>query len=199
MTNTKRGWSCHVLWLLTLATLSASSAAAQSPPSDADVFTALRADVHTLVTDLAAQRDAVGGWPAAIDDAYANVQQLETQLGSASSAGDAKLFRKRYRNLMRVAARITRWLANKLDPSGDQVPLADRLDAVLERLSSRVEVIKQVASKAGVTLTMQPVDQARAQVESARTSGTQAQLRAAVKNLRDAIDGLQNSLPDPDN
>ena len=199
MTRARAIRSYCMLWLLGLAPLfCVAPAAAQTMSSDAAAAAALASDVQSLVTSLAGQRDGLGGWPSRIDDAYTTVLQLQAQLEAARNDGDAKTFRKRYRALMRVAARITRWLANQYDPASDQVPSSDKIDAVVERISSRLELITQVAGRAGVTLDLRAADRARAQLTAARNGGTPAQLRAAVRALRDAADALQDALPDPE-
>jgi hypothetical protein len=104
--------------------------------------------------------------------------------------------RKRYRACMRIAARISRWLVFQYDSAADQVPARDKVDAIVVRLSTRLSLIAQVVSQAGITVDLTAANTARAQVDSARASGTDAQLRTAVRALRDAIDTLQDSLPD---
>ena len=171
----------------------------QPAPSDMQVATVLVGEVHTLVTDLAAQRDALGGWPAAVSGAYSQLQQLESQLETARAAGDARMFRRGYRAAMRVSARISRWLSNQYDASNEQVPSRERADAIAARLSSRVNTLSQLGSQAGVTLNLSAVNAARAQFESVRASGTNAELRATLRALRDAVDSLQDAIPDPEN
>lgn len=99
---------------------------------------------------------------------------------------------------MRVGARITRWLVNQYDTANEQVPSLERADAIAERLSTRVTKLSQLASQAGITLDLAAVNAGRAQFESVRPNGTNAQLRTALRAYRDAVDGLQDSMPDPE-
>ncbi|MEY4577766.1 MAG: hypothetical protein RL701_2469 [Pseudomonadota bacterium] len=144
---------------------------AQASPEAAQVAAALQSDVHTIVIDLAAQRDAIGGWPTRIGDVYANLVALEAQLANAQSAGDAVLFRRRYRACMLVAARITRWLAYQYSPDSDQVAARDKVPAIVARLSERVTVLTNVARQVGVEPVLTQVSTARAQVDAALANG----------------------------
>ena len=81
----------------------------------------------------------------------------------------------------------------------EQVPSRERADAIAARLSSRVNTLSQLGSQAGVTLNLSAVNAARAQFESVRASGTNAELRATLRALRDAVDSLQDAIPDPEN
>lgn len=193
-------WRAALCSLIAMALLcAAASASAQStPPSAAATASALAADADGIITDFASQRDALGGWPNQVRDAYAALVQLRSQLEAARTASDAPVFRRRYRAFMRLAARITRWLASQYDPVADQVPSRDKVTAIVARLTSRLVVIAQVANQAGVTPNLTAANTALAQVESALANGTDAQLRMAVRALRDAIDAVQDALPDPE-
>jgi methionyl-tRNA synthetase len=181
-----------------MLTIAAGQSWAQQPPTDAQVATVLVGEVQALVTDLATQRDAIGGWPATVSTAYDRLRQLESQLETARAAGDARAFRRAYRAAMRVASRISRWLANQYDAANEEVPSRERADAIAARLSTRVSALSQIASQAGVTLDLSAVDAAWMQFESVRANGTNAQLRMALRAWRDAIDDLQAAVPDPE-
>jgi hypothetical protein len=170
---------------------------AQATPTNAQVADTLAAEVHRMLAEFAAQRDALGGWPTRVTDGYAALTQLESDLLAARAAGDAQMFRRKYRAFMRGAARLTRWLVFQFEPEADQAPARDRAPAVLSRLGERLALVTQLASAAGVTLDLTEVNAARTQAQTALASGTDAQLRAAVRRVRDAIDALQDSTPDP--
>lgn len=193
-----RSTAVLAVYCLLLAGSLPSGSQAQQPPTNAEVAATLVGEVHTLVMDLATQRDAIGGWPAAVGSVYDQLRQLESQLEAARTAGDARAFRRTYRAAMRVASRITRWLANQYDASNEQVPSLERADAIAERLSSRVTKLSQLASQAGIALDLTAVTSARAQFESVRANGTNAQVRMALRAFRDAVDSLQDSMPDPE-
>lgn len=191
--------STLALCCLLVVGMAPSLSYAQQPPTNAEVAATLLGEVHTLVMDLATQRDALGGWPAVVSNAYDRLTQLEADLEAARNAGDARAFRRGYRAAMRVAARITRWLVNQYDASNEQVPSLERADAIAERLSARVTKLSELASQAGIVLDLTGVNAARSQFESARANGTNAQIRMALRAFRDAIDSLQDSMPDPEN
>lgn len=174
------------------------SALAQSGPSASAAAAALAGDAHGFLDDLASQRDAIGGWPTNVQANFTSLTQMVSDLDAAVSANDRTLVRKRYQGCVRLAARISRWLVNHYDPANDQAPSADRVDAVISRLTDRLALIQQLANKAQVTLNLNAVNTARQQVDAARGMGM-AQLGTAVRSLRDAIDNLQDSLPDPTN
>jgi len=69
---------------------------------------------------------------------------------------------------------------------------------VITRLTERLELIKTLAGRAQVTLDLNAVNAARQQVDAARSLGA-AQMIAALRALRDAVDNLQDSLPEPTN
>jgi len=177
----------------------ASTGVAQAAPvTDSAAAVALSAHVHGFVNDLAAQRDAIGGWPNAVQTVFNALSQVATDLDAAVAAGDRPLVRRRYQRCVRLGARISRWLANYFDPTNDQLPPADRIDAVITRLTERLELIKTLAGRAQVTLDLNAVNAARQQVDAARSLGA-AQMIAALRALRDAVDNLQDSLPEPTN
>ncbi|HET8936734.1 MAG TPA: hypothetical protein VFN67_24995 [Polyangiales bacterium] len=151
-----------------------------------------------MVDSLAVQRDALGTWPATVSDAYAQLQQLETELQAARQAGEPIQFRRKYRACLRLAARITRWLANRYAPEGDELPARDRVSGLLGRLSDRLALLTQLAAGVGVTLDVTEANTARTEAQSALDTGTAVQLRAAVRRYRNALDALQDQLPDPE-
>jgi hypothetical protein len=194
---------CAVVGIAAACALSttalAPSAHAQSNPTNAQVADTLSAEVHRMLMEFAAQRDALGGWPTRVNDGFTALTQLETELLAARSAGDPQTFRRKYRAFMRGAARLTRWLVFQYEPEADQVPARDRATVVLSRLGERLTLVTQLATSAGVTLDLTEANAARSQAQTALASGTDAQLRAAVRRFRDAIDALQDNTPDPTN
>lgn len=198
----KNSCLCTTMWLVAtffVATAVGVRASAQSAPvSDGAAAAALSAHVHGFVHDLATQRDALGGWPNAVQTVFDALSQLATELDAAVAAGDRPLVRRRYQRCVRLGARISRWLANQYDPSNDQLPPAERVDAVIARLTERLELIKTLAARAQVTLDLNAVNAARQQVDNARGGGA-AQMIAALRALRDAIGTLQDALPEPTN
>jgi hypothetical protein len=194
-------WWGRVLrgFVLVLASATAPTIAQDTQPNSATVANALAADIHTLTTEFLAQRDAVGGWPARVQTIYDRLSQGETLLQNALSAGNWMQVRRRYQECLRVAAPISRWLSNRLEPANEEVPPRERVDAVIERLSARLALIRDVAARNNVVLNVTEAQAARQQLERARANGTDAQLRAAARALRDAIDTLQDVIPDPEN
>jgi len=170
---------------------------AQPAPTEAAAAAVLVDDASTRLTDFASQRDAIGGWPAAVQNAYTNLTQLSAQLQSAQTAGDIATVRKRYQAFMRMAARISRWLVNHFAPANDEAPRRDKADTIIANLTDRVDLLTQVASQAGKTLDLTAINSARAQLQTARSTGTDAQLRTALRALRDALDDAEGTLTDP--
>lgn len=185
---------CLILALGASLFLSASARAA--PPTNAEVAQALADQIHSMVSDLATQRDASGGWPAAVETAYQTLTQAVSQLDNARAAGDAQAVRKSYRVSLRIAARITRWLVNHYAPENDDLSARDRAGAILTRLMQRVDLIVGLAGRANAAIDLTQVNTAQARVQSAMNGGTDAALRTAIRALRDAVDNLQDSLPD---
>lgn len=174
------------------------SAYAQAAPPDAATAATLASDVNALVTQLAEQRDAMGGWPAAVQANYDSLAQLATQLSTAAAAGDVRLVQRRHRACMRLAKRISRWLINR-NEANEQPPARENRDAIVARLVDRLAFVSGIAARAGVALDLTAANAARQQLESVRANGTDAQLRAALRALRDEIDTLQDAIPDPTN
>lgn len=149
-----------------------------------------------MVSDLATQRDASGSWPAAVETAYQTLTQAVSQLDSARAAGDANAVRKAYRASFRIAARITRWLVNHYAPDNEELPARDAAAAIFARLTERVDLIVSLAERASVTIDLTQVNTARTRVQTAMNGGTNLALRNAIRALRDAVDNLQDGLPD---
>jgi hypothetical protein len=185
---------CQVVGVV--ASLFVSVSVRAAPPSNAEVAQALVDQVHTMVSDLATQRDASGGWPAAVETTYQTLTQAVSQLDSARTAGDPSAVRKYYRASFRIAARITRWLVNHYSPENDELPARDRAAAIVARLTERVDLIVSLASSAKAVIDLTQVNTARTRVQSAMSGGTNVALRDAIRALRDAVDNLQDSLPD---
>jgi hypothetical protein len=201
----KNNCLCTTIWFVATFVIAsvvgvrASTVVAQAVPvTDSAAAAALSAHVHGFVNELAAQRDAIGGWPNAVQTVFNALSQLATDLDAAVAAGDRPLVRRRYQRCVRLGARISRWLANYFDPTSDQLPPADRVDVVITRLTERLELIKALAGRAQITLDLNAVNAARLQVDDARGRGA-AQMIAALRALRDAVDNLQDALPEPTN
>lgn len=178
---------------------SASHARAQATPSDASAANALAADATALVAQFAEQRDALGGWPAAVQMAYDRLSELSSQLTAAANAGELPMARRRHAAFRRVAARISRWLSNRYEPRNEGPPTREDRDAVAARLGARLNLVASIAAQAGVSLDLTAANAARQQLETVRASGTDAQVRTAMRALRDQIDALQDAIPDPTN
>jgi hypothetical protein len=178
---------------------SASHTRAQATPSDAAAATALASDVNAIVAQFAEQRDALDGWPAAVQMAYDRLTQMATQLTAAASAGNLMLVQRRHVAFQRVAARIARWLVNRYEPRSEDAPTRELRDAVAARLVARLNTVASIAAQAGVAVDLTAANAARQQLENVRANGTDAQVRVAMRALRDQIDALQDSIPDPTN
>lgn len=177
----------------------ASRGHAQAAQIDAATASVLAQDATQLVAEFAERRDAIGGWPANVQTNYTLLTQLSSQLGAAVTAGNLTAVERRYRAFQRVAARISRWLINRYEPRNESAPSAENRDAVIARLTERLSRVSGVAAQAGAALDLTAANAARQQVETARANGTDAQLRAALRALRDQIDALQDAIPDPTN
>ncbi|HKU44514.1 MAG TPA: hypothetical protein VJR89_40415 [Polyangiales bacterium] len=174
-------------------------ARAQAAPADAVAAAALAADVNALVAQFAEQRDALGGWPAAVQTVYDRLSQIAQQLTAAANSGDLNVVQRRHRAFQRVAARISRWLVNRYEPRNEGAPTREARAAVAARLAARVNTVAALATEAGVVLDLTAVNTARQQLESVLANGTDAQVRAALRALRDQIDALQDAFPDETN
>ena len=192
---------CGVALLLAVCALSSSASRvhAQAGPSDAAAASALAADVNALVAQFAEQRDAIGGWPAVVQTVYERLTQLATQVNTAASSGNLLQTQRRHQAFSRVAARISRWLINRYEPRNEAAPTRENREAVIDRLIKRLNVISTVATRAGVALDFTAANAARQQLESVRANGSDAQVRVAMRALRDQIDALQDAFPEPTN
>ena len=191
--------SIALLLAVCVLSSSPSQALAQAMPNDAAAATALATDVNALVAQLAEQRDALGGWPVAVQMAHDRLNQLATQLSAAANAGDLMGVQRRYRAFQRVAARISRWLVNRYESRNEGAPTRETRDAVAARLVARLNTVASIAAQVGIVVDLTAANAARQQLENVRANGTDAQVRVAMRALRDQIDALQDAIPDPTN